>query len=150
MRAALPLLAALVLSACGDQAEPAPVPDKNAEAIARIAAAPGGTTRWPPDAPAFIPQYPGGAVTAASGGNGVVGDTIVTFNTPDSPDAVVAFYQAQATKAGLARISALSTRQSTLFSAGDPATGRGMTIQAATRGDHTAAALSFARGRAPG
>lgn len=143
MRAAIPLLAALALVACGD--EPA---DKPATATSPQITAPAGpATPWPADAPPFAPAYPAAIVTAASAGNGSGGSAIVTFHTPDSPATVVAFYQAQAAKARLARISALATKQSTLFSAGDPATGRALTIQAAGRGDHTAAALTYAAGR---
>ena len=103
---------------------------------------------WPTDTPSFAPAYPGAAVTTvgANTGNGSTG-SIITFNTPDSPTAVIAFYQAQAKNAGLARIAALSTDQSRLYSAGDPATGRALTIQAAAHKGHTAAALTFARAR---
>lgn len=103
---------------------------------------------WPADVPIFAPAYPGAVVTTVgeNTGNGTTGSSI-TFNTPDSPTAVVAFYQAQAAKAGLARIAALSTDQSSLFSAGDPTTGRALTIQAAARKGHTAAALTIAKAR---
>ena len=54
------------------------------------------------------------------------------------------------TLSGIPRIAALSTKQSSLFSAGDPATGRALTIQAAARDGYTAAALTFSRARTAG
>lgn len=148
MRAALPCLAALALAACGPQATAVQQPRE-----AGVTASPATAAEpWPADAPAFAAAYPGARVTTvtdtlANGSSGYM----VTFDTTDSPTAVVAFYQSRAATAGLPRIAALSTEQSSLFSAGDPATGRALTIQAAVRpadNARTAAALTFALARA--
>ncbi len=157
-----PLFALLVLSACGSDVKTTTVRNSAGETVTIVkdpgsavvsatvtsSARPTTGEPWPTDTPGFAPAYPGALVTTvgANTGNGSTG-SIITFNTPDSPTAVVAFYQAQAKKAGLARIAALSTEQSTLFSAGDPGSGRALTIQAAAKGDHTAAALTFSRAR---
>lgn len=165
MRAFIPLL--LALAACGADVKTTTIRNADGNTVTVVAApagtvasvvAPAATTSepWPADAPVFAPEYPGATVTtvAANLANGSTG-SIITFNTPDSPTAVVAFYQAAAQKAAIPRVAALSTDQSSLFSAGDPATGRALTIQAAARpdadgGTHTAAALTISNARQPG
>lgn len=166
MRAFIPLL--LAVSACGADVKTTTIRNADGETVTVVDSAAGSATRvtaptaatssepWPADAPAFAPAYPGATVTtvAANLANGSTG-SIITFDTPDSPTAVVAFYQAAAQKAAIPRVAALSTDQSSLFSAGDPATGRALTIQAAARpdadgGTHTAAALTIANARQPG
>lgn len=166
MRPSIAPLAALALCACGGDVTTSTIQKTNGDAVTTVTGADDSglsatvVTRndaatsaepWPGDAPGFAPAYPGGAVTtvAENTGNGTTG-SIVTFRTADSPLAVVAFYQAQSAKAGIPRIAALSTKQSSLFSAGDPATGRALTIQAAARDGYTAAALTFSRARTAG
>jgi hypothetical protein len=64
------------------------------EGTARVAA--GDTASVPADFPKDIPIYPGGRVTASFSGSGAGGaGQMVTFETDDAPEKVVAYYKGQ-------------------------------------------------------
>ena len=132
--AATGLLAALTLVGCG-QSAPEPTPPAEAVSTATVetpvvepAAVPADRpSPVAPGAPAFAVVYPGSSVSApatvAQGPSGPGG--IVVFTTEATPDAVVAFYRAQAESAGLKPITAMNQGEARAFSAGDGAVGRG-------------------------
>jgi hypothetical protein len=117
------LMAAMAMTACGqDTADEAAgaenaaaaATDADAPAVAepRPAAAAPATAALPaaPGAPAFAVIYPGGSVsgpaTVARGPDGSPGG-ILSFTTDATPEAVVAFYRQQAEAAGLSSVMAM-------------------------------------------
>lgn len=117
------LMAAMAMTACGqDTADEVPGAD-DATAVAIEAAAPAAGGTGPaeatpataalpaaPGAPAFAVVYPGGSVsgpaTVARGPDGSPGG-ILSFTTEASPETVVAFYRQQAEAAGLSSVMAM-------------------------------------------
>lgn len=88
-------------------------------------------------APAFAAAYPGATPDPAASSVGASGGTI-TFTTADSPEAVIAFYEAQARQGGLATVSALRQGETEAYAAADPE-GRGGSLKviAAPAADET-------------
>lgn len=133
--AATGLLAVLALAGCGQSTPAEPTVEAEAvtattvEASVAEPASVAGTAATPaaPGAPAFAVVYPGGRMdapaTVAQGPSGPGG--ILVFTTEATPDAVVAFYRAQAESAGLKPITAMNQGEARAFSAGDGAGGRG-------------------------
>jgi hypothetical protein len=131
--ATVALMAALALTACsrGEAAgdEPAPAAAAGAAAVAPTpdAAGAGAAPATTPvatgvaGAPAFAALYPGAIVTqpatTARAPDGSPGG-IVTFTTPDSPDAVIAFYRQRAEAAGLTQIGAMNRGEAKAYGAG--------------------------------
>ncbi len=164
MRCRLPLILTLALGGCGGADDTTIIRKQDGRTVTIISngdrsvstvidsdARPAASTdaKWPADAPAYAAAFPGARVTTVveTMANGTKG-RIVTFDTVAAPADLVQFYQARSEKSGLARIAALANAQSSLFSAGDPRDGRAITIQAAAKDDHTAAALTYALPRA--
>ncbi|WP_372706639.1 hypothetical protein [Brevundimonas sp.] len=156
------LFAVLAVAGCG-QSAPA---DASAEAdaataatvevpvveTASVAGGAGAATPAAPGAPAFAVVYPGGQVTApatvAQGPAGPGG--ILVFTTEATPDAVVAFYRAQAGSAGLQPITAMNQGEARAFSAGDGAGGRGQlmsVVATPVEGGPTSVQLDWTAGR---
>lgn len=110
----------LLVSACGgDETSPVALPDGKGgftkmsakgddnHSEVTMTGADGKTVKMTSDAkqarfPAFAPQYPGSSVTAATTMN-TDGKSLstVTMSSPDKVDAVVEFYKASVTKAGM-------------------------------------------------
>jgi hypothetical protein len=136
--AAAALMAALTLNACGrsevaekaaDTTAPAqPTVDAPAPGPTETAATPAGS-----GAPAFAPLYPGANLSqpasTAMGPGGAPG-AIVTFTTPDSPDAVIAFYKARAEAAGLAQVRALNQGDARAYGAANADRGLALDVVA--------------------
>lgn len=121
MFAAAGLTAAMAMAGCGQS--PAPESDAAGDAAADTAAraAPAAEASFPEPpavapkpavagAPSFAVIYPGGTptgpATVAQGPSGPGG--IVSFTTPSSPDAIVAYYRKTAEAAGLASVMAMN------------------------------------------
>ncbi len=104
----------------------------------------GGTNnKWPADAPAFAPAYPGGTITTviASNNDGKSGG-VIAFETGDAPAKVVAFYKALAEKAGLKAGTMMTSEAMNMFSAGDGKTGE-MVVQATLADGKTSTAITY-------
>lgn len=102
-------------------------------ASAAVGAAEGVATaasgKWPGTMPAFAPAYPGSTAEMSMSGTGGEGQsTIVGFVTGDSPDRVIAFYQAKAKAAGLSNLSNFEAGGARVFGASDDA-GRVLSVQ---------------------
>jgi hypothetical protein len=115
------LMAAMVLTACGQEPSDEPVAAETATTAAIEVAAPaavgsraegmtGAVLPAAPGAPAFAVVYPGGEVsgpaTVARGPDGSPGG-ILSFTTEATPDTVVAFYRQRAEAAGLSSVMAM-------------------------------------------
>ncbi len=124
------------LSACDgvSDAEPAPdaavtaAPAVVADNAAPASAEPAPTPPIVAGAPAFAALYPGGVVegepTIADGVAGPGG--LLTFTTPDAPQAVVDFYKSRAEASGLSPVMAMNQGEAIAYGAGSP---KGATIQ---------------------
>lgn len=125
------LAAALALGACGQGVaeDDAPPP---AEAEAAISDAPDtaaaeGVVTPSNGAPAYAVAYPGADATPSGTEPATDLAGSITFTTPDSPEAVIEFYQSKARESGLSTVSALRQGQAQAYAAGDPE-GRGATL----------------------
>ena len=130
--ATVALMGTLALNACsrgqttGDDAkaaEPAAAPVAATVDAAPPADTPAAATPTSvlDHAPAFAPLYPGAVITQpATPGRSPDGGLggIVTFTTPDSPDAVIAFYRKRAEAAGLTQIGAMNRGEAKAYGAG--------------------------------
>lgn len=106
----------------------------------------GEGSSWPASAPAEAPAYPGARVTAVinSGGTGSSnGGGVITFETADTPAAVIDFYKAAAAKAGLKEETSMTTGETQMITAsgGD---GHGLMVAASKVDGKTGATLTFA------
>ena len=128
--AAVGLTTALAMTGCGQSpaAESPAADEAAADTAARVApvAEPGfpeppAVTAKPaaPGAPAFAVIYPGGTptgpATVAQGPAGPGG--IVSFTTPSSPDAIIAYYRKTAEAAGLASVMAMNQGEARAYGA---------------------------------
>lgn len=127
------VLAALAVTACGEDAEPkAAAAVEASSSVATVvetdtppAGAVESATPAAPNAPDFAVLYPDatpvGPATLARGPSGPGG--IMTFTTPADPDAVVSFYRERAEAAGLATIASMNQGGTRAYSAGDGTSG---------------------------
>jgi hypothetical protein len=120
--AALALSAAAALpAACGREVEEAPAPASGVSAQVAVPPEPGAPVGLPaaPGAPAFAVLYPGASLDepgiSASGPMGPGG--LVTYMTDAGPDAVIAFYRAQAEAAGLSSVMAMNQGEARAYGA---------------------------------
>jgi hypothetical protein len=117
------LAATLALGACGQGPADDDTTPAEAEAAASDApvtpAADAETAEAPASGtPAYAAAYPGADFNPSGAATDLGGS--VTFTTDDSPEAVIAFYQARARDSGLATVSALKQGQAQAYGAGDP------------------------------
>jgi hypothetical protein len=130
MFAAAGLTAALALAGCGQGPAPesAAADDAAADTAARAAPVAEASFPEPPavapkpaaaGAPRFAVIYPGGTptgpATVAQGPSGPGG--IVSFTTPSSPDAIIAYYRKAAEAAGLASVMAMNQGEARAYGA---------------------------------
>lgn len=104
------------------------------------------------DVPVFAVLYPGAAVHDAPGvtATGPAGPGgLVTFVTPDAPDAVVAFYRQRAESAGLTSTMAMSQGEARAYGAAQGAEdGASVQVVASPDGEgRTSVQLAWSRGR---
>jgi hypothetical protein len=105
----------------------------------------GDSARWPADAPAYAPAYPGAKVEGGFSGTTSEGATAMTsFSTADAPDKVVEFYKARAAEAGLADVSTMDMGGQKLFTASDKASGRSLMVSAGVQEGKTAGSVTYA------
>jgi hypothetical protein len=106
----------------------------------------GGAGKWPDDAPAYAPPYPGAKVEGGFSGtaDGQAG-AMTTFTTADPPEKVVEFYKRRAEAAGLAAKSTATIGNAVMFSAQDKTGDVGLSVQAGSENGVTTAMLSYSR-----
>ena len=162
--AVLPILA---LAACGSDTKTTTVKGENGETVtiqhdqdgngaARIEATGangekvigtvgGEGTRWPADAPAYAPAYPGAKLTSVmtSQSDGTNG-SMVAFETSDPVTKVVDHYKALAKANGLTSESTMASGDASLFTATDKTSGREFFVQASSVDGKTQASITFA------
>ena len=166
MRLAIALLPLLALAACGKDTDTHTIKGENgatvtietqkgADAPARIEATNekgektvatfgGEGAAWPANAPAYGAAYPGGKVTAVmASDSGSNRGSVVTFETADAPDKVIAHYKALAQKAGLGETGSMAAGALQMFTATDKASGREMMVQASTGDGATQGSITF-------
>lgn len=153
MRFALAIPALLLLAACGSKEDTITVKDGNGEEATITTKSDDGETTITSDKgkvvineggagasfPAFAPQYPGSTVmgsatfagTGAEGGAG----SMVTQQTSDAPDKVMAFYKAKVTEAGMKIGMETNTPEGGMLAVGTPGEKGGMMITVAKDGD---------------
>lgn len=115
------MAAGLALSACDDRTAQPKSPATPATTSHSTEAAPAGSS------PAWAAAYPGSHALDGSGA-ATEADGALTFTTTDDPQAVIDFYEKQATAAGLATVSALRQGRTLAYAAVDPE-GRGHRLQ---------------------
>jgi hypothetical protein len=105
-----------------------------------------GGAKWPADAPAYAPVYPGGKVTTVvkSANPGGEDSTLAGFETGDAPDKIIGFYEPLAAKAGLARVTSMTSGNMQMFGAeGD--NGNSMLVQVTSDKSKSVAMLTYTR-----
>lgn len=84
--------------------------------------------------PDFAPLYPGAKVVGGAGGDSNTGKGgMVNFETGDAPEKVVAWYKAQAEKAGLKIAGEMTTPEMRMVAAEDEATKRSLQVHASAK-----------------
>lgn len=93
--------------------------------------------------PDFAPLYPGAKVVGGAGGDSATGKGgMVNFETGDAPEKIVAWYKAEAQKAGLKVAGEMTTPDMRMVTAQDEATGRSLQVHASAKeGGGTSASL---------
>ena len=130
---AMAFSACVALGACSGPDDTTPAADSEATPVADAPAPEPGTTAAAPPAsptetPAFAPASPGAEATPSDAEPDTDLGGSVTFTTPDSPEAVIDFYQSKAQTSGLSTVSALKQGQTQAYAAVDPE-GRGATLR---------------------
>jgi hypothetical protein len=97
--------------------------------------------------PDFAPLYPGAKVVGGAGGDSNTGKGgMVNFETGDAPEKVVAWYKAEAEKAGLKIAGEMTTPEMRMVAAQDEAGGRSLQVHvSAKEGGGTTASLIAGR-----
>lgn len=91
----------------------------------------GATGAGPANLPAFAPVYPGAKIETSMQGSGPEGSGgVLVMTTPDAPDKVAAFYDAQISAAGLGDVTRLTTNDMRMIggSAGEKGPSANVTI----------------------
>ncbi len=99
--------------------------------------------------PDFAPLYPGAKVVGGAGGDSSAGKGgMVSFETGDAPEKVVAWYRAAAEKAGLKIAGEMTTPEMRMVAAQDEASGRSLQVHATVKeGGGTNVSLIVSSGR---
>lgn len=101
----------------------------------------GGT--WPATAPAFAPAYPGAKIAGGfSGATDGKSAAMVSFETGDAPDTVVAFYRDKARAAGLKDETTVGSGGMKMYGAKTP-DGGGFSVMARAESGKTTATVSY-------
>lgn len=98
---------------------------------------------WPADAAPYATAYPGATVPAVISSNaGQKGSaSVVTFESGDAPDKVIAYYKALAAKAGLKEGMSMTSGDTSMFTA-NGASGGGFAVQASTSDGKTVGSVT--------
>jgi hypothetical protein len=162
----LAILPILALGACGSDTKTTTIKGDNGETVTVQSEGDGdGTTRidatgengekftgsiggegarWPADAPAFAPAYPGATLTSVmnSESNGTRG-SMISFETSDPVAKVVAHYKALAKANGLGEFSTMDSGAASIFTAKDKENGGEFFVQATTVEGKTQGSITF-------
>lgn len=146
MRSILALGAVLCLCACGSADDKSGADEGDSPAAEKAASPeqPGKASHYLPD---YAPLYPGAKVTSGVGGDVAEGPGgVVTFETSDSPTAVVRFYKAAAEKAGLKSRVEMHMNDVQIYGAEDESGHRSLQVQAkSSESGKTSASIVAAR-----
>lgn len=112
----------------------------------RVAMTAGPAAAWPANAPDFAPALPGATVVHTIGAKDgkSVSQMVMYETTRQTPTEVIAFYKAKAAAAGLAKVTEIAAGGNFMFGAEDKASGRTLSVQAATADRKTSGAVSYA------
>ncbi len=102
---------------------------------------------WPADAAPYATAFPGAKVTAVMASNaGEKGSaSVVTFESGDAPDKVIAYYKALAAKAGLKENMTMNSGGSSMFTATDGTKGNAFIVQASTSDGKTVGSVTIGK-----
>lgn len=94
--------------------------------------------------PSYLPLYPGAKVTASFTGQGKEGSGgMVSFTTPDSPEAVIAFYKQKAGAAGMADTMNMNSGGTLVYIGANEKAKTQVSISASKGGDGTTAQVNW-------
>lgn len=160
VRGAVLAAAVLALSACGDRSEApdaAETPpadalaetETNAGAVDQPAVAPAPAATANADgAPPFAAVYPGARLQgpAVTSRNETERGGMVTFVTPDHPEAVIAFYRDRAEASGLASAMTMTQGETQIFGARAEGVGAHVQVVATPVDGETSVQLTWSSG----
>ena len=160
VRGAVLAAAVLALSACGDRSETSdaagtPAADALAETDSGTAAAvdqppatPAPALANADGAPPFAALYPGARLQspAVTSQNETERGGMVTFTTPDHPEAVIAWYRDRAEAAGLASAMTLTQGETQVFGAQADGAGAHVRVVATPVDGETSVQLTWSSG----